>query len=429
MTWVAPVGRGRAVAAQWVWGPTVADAAERRRDGVRHGLRCAPGGQFDLAHQAYIPDESDVFDVDEAIFVVLVLLVPPAFTVLVFAAAVSSPRSCAAARLRRRSTSGVLWPRRPGALVFVARRQPPAPSGYAKVGAAFAGAARTSSSTARHGSILAIRSASWRDTLLRGSTTSPRHRRRYRLRRSRRPAACLSAGLPAAGRASHPRAALPRARGTSRPEATGSGSAACSGQRSTSTAPWASTRPGRGMDLRRIPAALTRGHAHGRAPGPTAAGRAMRMADRTLWLGSGPEPVSRSTSRPALLEALASVGAIALANADLYEEVRRQKESSPSSPAASAKGCAPSAQVWRITFMNPAGARMLGWEGLETDDDRPVVPPGRRRTFLRDLALRALVLAAQRHQRRHPFRATDGRTSCHHDGLARRGRRRSRRGR
>ena len=54
----------------------------------------------------------------------------------------------------------------------------------------------------------------------------------------------------------------------------------------------------------------------------------MAVDDLTLWLGVA----GRSRTEPfddadrALLEALASVGAIALANAHLYGEVQRQRE-------------------------------------------------------------------------------------------------------
>ena len=42
--------------------------------------------------------------------------------------------------------------------------------------------------------------------------------------------------------------------------------------------------------------------------------------------------------------------------------------------------------------MNPAGASMLGWYGLETDDDGPVVPAEETPAFLLEPALRAIAL-------------------------------------
>ena len=63
-------------------------------------------------------------------------------------------------------------------------------------------------------------------------------------------------------------------------------------------------------------------------PGRGVLAAPMKLADRTLWLGVA----GRSPAEPfddadrVLLEALASVGAIALANAELYAEVRQHRE-------------------------------------------------------------------------------------------------------
>ena len=120
----------------------------------------------------------------------------------------------------------------------------------------------------------------------------------------------------------------------------------------------------------------------------------MQVADRTLWLGVA----GRSRSEPfdeadrALLEALASVGAVALANAELYAEVRQQRERLSVITGSLGEGVCAVSEDGRITFMNPAGAGMLGWYGLETGDEGPVVPAEETPDFLREPALRAMAL-------------------------------------
>jgi diguanylate cyclase (GGDEF)-like protein/PAS domain S-box-containing protein len=129
-------------------------------------------------------------------------------------------------------------------------------------------------------------------------------------------------------------------------------------------------------------------------PGRGVLAAPMKLADRTLWLGVA----GRSPTEPfddadrALLEALASVGAIALANAELYAEVRQNQEKLSVITRSLGEGvCAVSADG-RVTFMNPAGASMLGWYGLETDDDGPVMPAEKTPAFLLEPALRAIAL-------------------------------------
>ena len=120
----------------------------------------------------------------------------------------------------------------------------------------------------------------------------------------------------------------------------------------------------------------------------------MKLADRTLWLGvAGRNPAEPfDDADRALLEALASVGAIALANAELYAEVRQHREKLSVITRSLGEGvCAVSADG-RVTFMNPAGASMLGWYGLETDDDGPGVPAEETPAFLLEPALRAIAL-------------------------------------
>jgi diguanylate cyclase (GGDEF)-like protein/PAS domain S-box-containing protein len=145
-------------------------------------------------------------------------------------------------------------------------------------------------------------------------------------------------------------------------------------------------------------------------PGPHVLAEPMQIFDRTLWLGA----TDRSRAEPfdnadqTLLAAVASVGAVALANAELYAEVRQQREKLSVITASLGEGvCAISAEG-RITFMNPAGASMLGWYGLETDDDGPVVPTGETPEFLREPALRAIALGRNVTSDDTPFERLDG---------------------
>ncbi len=119
----------------------------------------------------------------------------------------------------------------------------------------------------------------------------------------------------------------------------------------------------------------------------------VELTDRRLWLSvsgrSRTEPFDE-TDR-ALLDALASVGAIALANADLYAEVERQKDDLSVITSSLGEGVCAINQSGEITFMNPAGAAMLGWSDLVSGDGHlssAVETP----RFLLDPAARAMSL-------------------------------------
>ena len=129
-------------------------------------------------------------------------------------------------------------------------------------------------------------------------------------------------------------------------------------------------------------------------PAHPALAEPMQVADRTLWLGvAGRSPMEPfDDADRALLQALASVGAVALANAELYAEVRRQRERLSVITASLGEGVCAVGADGLITFMNPAGTDMLGWYGLETDDEGPVVPATEAPDFLREPALRAIAL-------------------------------------
>jgi diguanylate cyclase (GGDEF)-like protein/PAS domain S-box-containing protein len=118
----------------------------------------------------------------------------------------------------------------------------------------------------------------------------------------------------------------------------------------------------------------------------------VELADRRLWLSVS----GRSRTEPfddadrALLEALASVGAIALANADLYAEVEQQKDNLSVIASSLGEGVCAINNAGEITFMNPAGVSMLGWPARRGD----ALPAARAETprFLLDPAMRAMTL-------------------------------------
>ena len=120
----------------------------------------------------------------------------------------------------------------------------------------------------------------------------------------------------------------------------------------------------------------------------------MRLAGRrTLWLGVGGQDRSDpfDDAERALLHALASVGAVALRNAELYAEVRKQREQLSVITGSLGEGVCALAEDGRITFMNPAGADMLGLVQPGGGEDGPVVPTGEAPSFLREPARRAMA--------------------------------------
>ena len=277
----------------------------------------------------YVAESPDAIDVDEGFFVLLVLLVPASLTVLVFAVAmVVALRSGAAHwpwsafNVGRVVTSVGL-----GALVFAflhgsARASP----GYAKVGAALAGAVvLLRRQHRRHGR------RSWRPWALlapdgvRGARGQAPRRRRAASASPSRPACCSPITRVTCPSPCCPCwSCAPWATATSTPGTTGPGCAASSGPRSTSTAPWAveETRAAvlasAGSLLRSPDVSLTseppgrrgarRRPMRGRRPHPLARGRGAEP-DRALrrrptgrcsrhWLRSAPSPWPTPSSTP-----------------------------------------------------------------------------------------------------------------------------------
>ena len=121
----------------------------------------------------------------------------------------------------------------------------------------------------------------------------------------------------------------------------------------------------------------------------------VELADRRLWLSVS----GRSRTEPfddadrALLDALASMGAIALANADLYAEVEQQKDNLSVITSSLGEGVCAIDNAGKITFMNPAGARMLGWpEGGAAEQSGAAPAATETPRFLLDPAMRVMAL-------------------------------------
>ncbi len=340
----------------------------------------------------------DAIDVDEAFFVMLVLLVPAALTVLAFAVAM-----IVAQTVRRRplvwsafNVGRVVASVGLGALVFALLHGQQASAGYAKVGAALAGSVIFFVvNTGAVVSIMATLGVPWRQTVSEGldgkllvtgggigiavpAALLLAHHPRYL------PLAVLPMLVLRSLSTAHFDARQDRARMRGLFGATLDVNRSM-GADETRAAVLASA----GSLLRSPDVALT-----SERPGRGVLAAPMRIADRTLWLAAA----DRSRSVPfdeadrSLLEALASVGAIALANAELYGEVRQQRERLSLITGSIGEGVCAVSEDGRITFMNPAGASMLGWYGLDTGDEGPMVPAEETPDFLREPALRAMEL-------------------------------------
>ena len=121
----------------------------------------------------------------------------------------------------------------------------------------------------------------------------------------------------------------------------------------------------------------------------------MEVAGETLWLAMSGRDGSEAfdDADVALLRALASVGAIALANADFYGKVQQEKEKLEVITSSLAEGVCAISEAGEITFMNPSGAGMLGWyrRGVAIDE-ASVLPASETPDFLLEPALRAIAL-------------------------------------
>ncbi len=346
-----------------------------------------------------VDDRADAFDLDEGFFVLLVLLVPAPMTVLVFAVAAAvtqaikrQPREKSVFRMGQVVTSAGV-----AALALVALDGGQAPSGYARIGAAVVGAVcYLVVSTCANLSVLAARGTRWRGTLAGGTAG-----------RLLVAGAGVAIAIPTALLLSHraeflPLAVLPllilrylvaghfRAR-RDRIRLRGLFEATLAVNRSMGGD---ETRAA----VRKSAEALLHASEVTLAAEPPESKDGtllapVQLADRTLWLSVS----GRGRTKPfdeadeALLHALASVGSVALANADLYAKVERQKDNLSVITSSLGEGVCAISRAGTITFMNPAGASMLGWSEGHAGADVPgsgVAAP----RFLLDPALRAIEL-------------------------------------
>ena len=351
----------------------------------------------------YIDGQSDGVVLDEGFLVLLVILVPPAMAVLVFVVV-----SVCAQAIKRRAlvksvfnVGQVVTAAGLGALAFTLFHGAQEPIGYAKVGAALVGAAcYFVVNTGAMVTIMATLGTPWYRTVsggIKGKLLITWGGVALAV-----PAALLLANEPMY----LPVALLPlvvlRYLGTGhfyarhdRTRLRGLFEATLDVNRSMGTEETtAAVLASAGSLLRSPNATLTTERPEGdglAAP--------LQLADRTLWLGVS----GRSRTEPfddadrALIEALASVGAIALANANLYGEVTRQREKLSVITASLGEGVCAISGDGEITFMNPAGATMLGWHafgaGAGADaDGSPPLPAGETPGFLLEPAMRAIAL-------------------------------------
>jgi diguanylate cyclase (GGDEF)-like protein/PAS domain S-box-containing protein len=348
----------------------------------------------------YHDGESDGIDFDEGFFVLLILLVPSAMTVLVFAFV-----TCTAQAIKRRplaksifNSGQVITSVGVAALVFTGLHGTPANHvGYAGVLAALAGAACyfVVNSVAMI-SIMATLGTPWRRTVFGGLKS-----------RLLVVAGGIAVAVPTAllldrDAAYLPVAVLPllivrylgagqfyalhdRARLRGLFEATLDVNRSM-GTQETKDAVLAAV----GALLRSPEVTLTSTQPEGDgmwAP--------MSLDDRTMWLGVS----GRSRTEPfdpadrALLDALASVGSVALSNAHLYTEVQRQREHLSTITSSLGEGVCAIGESGQVTFMNPAAASMLGWYNLPSSgDEGPLLSAVETPRFLLDPAVRAMSL-------------------------------------
>jgi diguanylate cyclase (GGDEF)-like protein/PAS domain S-box-containing protein len=350
----------------------------------------------------YIDGESDGIDFDEGFFVLLILLAPSAMTVLVFAFV-----TIMAQAIKRRplvksvfNSGQVITSVGVGALVFtLLHGAPEAHVGYASVFAALAGAAcYFVVNTAAMVSIMSTLGTPWRQTVLGGFKA-----------KLLVIAGGIGIAVPAALLLDRdpsylPVALLPllivRYLGTGqfyalhdRARLHGLFEATLDVNRSMGTEETkAAVLDAAGLLLRSPEVTLT----PTRPVGGDGLSAPMEFDELTLWLGVA----GRSRTEPfddgdrALLDALASVGAVALANAHLYGEVQRQREHLSAITSSLGEGVCAISEAGDVTFMNPAGASMLGWYtlGPSAAGEGPLVPAGETPRFLLDPAMRAIAL-------------------------------------
>jgi diguanylate cyclase (GGDEF)-like protein/PAS domain S-box-containing protein len=347
-----------------------------------------------------VDGESDAMDFDEGFLVLLVLLVPASLTVLVFGVALIASQAIKRRPLVKSAfnVGQVVTSVGVAATVFVLLHGSQDAMGYGKVGAALAGATCFFVvNTGAMATIMATLGTPWRQTVF-------GHLRVKLLVTSGAIAIAVPTAFVLAGEPKYlPLAVLPmiilrhigaghfyarhdRARLRGLFDATLDVNRSMGTDGTTTEAVLTSA----GRLLRSPDVALTTERPQGdelSAPMP--------LADRTLWLTVS----GRSRTEPfddadqALLDALASVGAVALANSDLYAQVQQQKDKLSVITSSLGEGVCAVNETGEITFMNPAGASMLGWYDLGPGTDgAPVMSADETPRFLLEPAMRAIAL-------------------------------------
>jgi len=129
-------------------------------------------------------------------------------------------------------------------------------------------------------------------------------------------------------------------------------------------------------------------------PETTSLSAPVELNGRRLWLGVSGRSRTEPFDEPdrALLDALASVGGVALTNTDLYEEVQHQKDNLSVITNSLGEGVCAVNALGEITFMNPAGSEMLGWTSSELGMVKGLEQAGMPTPhFLIDPAMRAMM--------------------------------------
>jgi diguanylate cyclase (GGDEF)-like protein/PAS domain S-box-containing protein len=349
----------------------------------------------------YIDNESDAFVLDEACFVLLILLLPGYMTVLVFAAV-----SVVAQLIRRRpfakslfNVGQVVASAGAAALVFGLLHGQSTTIGYAKVGAALAGVVcYYILNTAAMVTIMATLGTPWWRTVVGGiggkllvicgsvaiavpTALLLAHEPKYL------PLAVLPLVILRVVGAGHFYALHDRARLRGLFEATLDVNRAKNLDETRTAVLHAAS-----LLLRSPEATLTPAQPEG-----DDLTTSFEVGGEELWLGVS----GRSRTEPfddadqTLLEALAAVGSIALAKTNLLDEVQQQKDQLSVITSSMGEGVCAISETGEITFMNPAGASMLGWYTIGDaagDGDGPILGADETPRFLLDPAMRAIAL-------------------------------------
>ena len=350
----------------------------------------------------YIDNESDAFVLDEACFVLLILLVPGDITVLVFAAV-----SVVAQLIRRRpfakslfNVGQVVASAAVATLVFALLHGQSTSIGYAKVGAAVAGVVcYYVVNTGAMVTIMATLGTPWRRTVVDGiggkllvicGSVAIAIPTALLLAREPKylPLAVLPLVILRIVGAGHFYALHDRARLRGLFEATLDVNRAKNIDETRTAVLHAAS-----LLLRSPEATLTSARPEG-----DDLTTSFEVAGEELWLGVS----GRSRTEPfddadqTLLEALAAVGSIALAKTNLLDEVQQQKDKLSVITSSLGEGVCAIGETGEITFLNPAGASMLGWytigAGGGNGGGGPILPANETPRFLLDPAMRAIAL-------------------------------------